>query len=76
VGEDDAQFLCWFDLMGAQRHLKATGIFARLNHRDGKSGYLSDIPRTLGYVQQVSARYPELQPLNALLRELKLTEGA
>ena len=76
VGDDDNRFLRWFDLMGVQRHLKATGIFARLNHRDGKPGYLSDIPRTLGYVQEVSARYPELQPLNALLRELKLTEGA
>ncbi|MDO8596084.1 MAG: phosphotransferase [Sulfuricaulis sp.] len=76
VSDDDNQFLRWFDLMGVQRHLKATGIFARLNHRDGKPGYLSDIPRTLGYVQEVSARYPELQPLNALLRELKLTEGA
>jgi aminoglycoside/choline kinase family phosphotransferase len=76
AGDDDNQFLRWFDLMGVQRHLKATGIFARLNHRDGKPGYLSDIPRTLGYVQEVSARYPELQALNALLRELKLTEGA
>jgi aminoglycoside/choline kinase family phosphotransferase len=76
AGDDDNQFLRWFDLMGVQRHLKATGIFARLNHRDGKPGYLSDIPRTLGYVQEVSARYPELQAMNALLRELKLTEGA
>ncbi|MGA9032617.1 MAG: phosphotransferase [Sulfuricaulis sp.] len=76
VDDDDNQFLRWFDLMGVQRHLKATGIFARLNHRDGKPGYLSDIPRTLGYVQAVGARYPELQALNALLRELKLTEGA
>jgi N-acetylmuramate 1-kinase len=72
VGEDDAQFLRWFDLMGVQRHLKATGIFARLKHRDGKPGYLPDIPRTLGYVHEVCARYPELQPLGALLRELKL----
>ncbi len=72
AGEDDAQFLRWFDLMGAQRHLKASGIFARLNHRDAKPGYLGDIPRTLGYVHEVSARYPELQPLQALLRELKL----
>jgi hypothetical protein len=76
VGDDDNHFLRWFDLMGVQRHLKATGIFARLNHRDGKPGYLSDIPRTMGYVQAVGARYPELQALNALLRELKLTEGA
>jgi aminoglycoside/choline kinase family phosphotransferase len=76
VGDDDNRFLHWFDLMGVQRHLKATGIFARLNYRDGKPGYLSDIPRTLGYVQEVSARYPELQPLNALLREINLAEGA
>lgn len=76
AGEDDAGFLRWFDLMGVQRHLKASGIFARLNHRDGKSGYLADIPRTLGYVREVSARYPELQPLQALLRELKLPGAA
>jgi hypothetical protein len=76
AGEDDARFLRWFDLMGAQRHLKASGIFARLNHRDGKPGYLADIPRTLGYVHEVSARYPELQPLQALLCELKLPGAA
>lgn len=76
AGEDDAGFLRWFDLMGVQRHLKAVGIFARLNHRDGKPGYLADIPRTLGYVHEVSARYPELQPLQALLRELKLPGAA
>lgn len=76
VGEDDAQFLRWFDLMGLQRHLKATGIFARLNHRDGKPGYLADIPRTLGYVREVSTRYPELEPLHGLLRELKLPGAA
>jgi aminoglycoside/choline kinase family phosphotransferase len=76
AGEDDAGFLRWFDLMGVQRHLKASGIFARLNHRDGKPGYLADIPRTLGYVHEVSARYPELQPLQALLRELKLPGAA
>jgi len=63
------RFLRWFDLMGVQRHLKASGIFARLNHRDGKPGYLNDIPRTLGYVNEVSARYPELGSFRALLEE-------
>jgi aminoglycoside/choline kinase family phosphotransferase len=58
--EDPVRFLRWFDLMGMQRHLKAAGIFARLNHRDGKPGYLGDIPRTLGYVVEVAARYDEL----------------
>ena len=60
---DDEVWLRWFDWMGVQRHLKAAGIFARLNLRDGKSGYLGDIPRTLGYVREVAGRYEELQPL-------------
>lgn len=57
------QFLRWFDLMGVQRHLKASGIFARLFHRDGKQGFLDDIPRTLSYIVDVKHRYPELKPL-------------
>lgn len=65
----EERFLRWFDLMGVQRHLKASGIFARLNHRDGKPGYLKDIPRTLGYVAEVSGRYPELQPFLHFLDE-------
>lgn len=71
LGDDNAaQFLRWFDWMGVQRHLKAIGIFARLNIRDGKLGYLQDIPRTLGYVVAVSRRYEELQPLYGLLRDV------
>ena len=58
--DDPQQFLRWFDLMGMQRHLKAAGIFARLNHRDGKPGYLGDIPRTLGYVVEVASRHDDL----------------
>lgn len=65
---DRATFLRWFDLMGIQRHLKAIGIFARLNHRDNKPGYLHDIPRTLSYVMEVAARYPEFSELPAWLR--------
>jgi len=67
--EDDATFLRWFDLMGIQRHLKAAGIFARLNIRDGKPGYLGDIPRTLNYVWEVCGRYGELTGLRKLLQE-------
>jgi aminoglycoside/choline kinase family phosphotransferase len=72
VGEDEDRFLRWFDLMGVQRHLKAAGIFARLNHRDGKPGFLADIPRTLGYVLDVSGRYPELAGLRHMLTELRI----
>lgn len=63
---DERQFLKWFDWMGVQRHLKAAGIFARLNHRDGKPGYLKDIPRTLAYVSDVCSRYGELSELGSL----------
>jgi aminoglycoside/choline kinase family phosphotransferase len=54
------RFRRWFDLMGMQRHLKAIGIFSRLKLRDGKSGYLKDIPRTLGYVAEAGRAYPQL----------------
>ena len=68
--ESDETYLRWFDWMGVQRHLKATGIFARLNLRDNKPGYLNDIPRTLNYVRDVAVRYPELEPLSMLLGQL------
>ncbi|MFC3913117.1 aminoglycoside phosphotransferase family protein [Pseudaeromonas sharmana] len=55
------EFRLAFDWCGMQRHLKAAGIFTRLHHRDGKSGYLADIPRTLGYVAEVAAASRELQ---------------
>jgi hypothetical protein len=65
-------FLRWFDLMGIQRHLKASGIFARLWHRDGKAGYLKDVPRTLTYITEVGARYPELGFLCRLIQDRAL----
>jgi aminoglycoside/choline kinase family phosphotransferase len=60
AGSSEQEFLRWFDLIGVQRHLKVLGIFARLWYRDGKSGYLPDLPRTLGYVRDTARRYPEL----------------
>ncbi len=67
-----AQFLHWFNLMGAQRHLKAVGIFSRLWLRDGKRGFLADIPRTLGYLRQVSADEMLLEGLAQLIDALEL----
>ncbi len=74
VEADPVRFLRWFDLMGVQRHLKAAGIFARLLHRDGKPGFLADIPRTLGYVLEVSGRHPDLQGLHEFLSRLSVPE--
>jgi N-acetylmuramate 1-kinase len=75
TGTDEQRFLRWFDWMGVQRHLKAAGIFARLNHRDGKPGYLNDIPRTLAYVTDVTERYAELHPLRDLLAAVTANGG-
>jgi aminoglycoside/choline kinase family phosphotransferase len=69
AGAGYKQIIRWFDLMGIQRHLKASGIFARLYLRDGKSRYLNDIPRTLQYISQVVADYPELEPFAHFLEE-------
>ncbi|MBD3634492.1 MAG: phosphotransferase [Methylophaga sp.] len=69
TGDNRSEFIRWFDLMGLQRHLKVLGIFCRLNYRDGKAGYMNDLPLTLKYVLQVTARYPELAPLHQYLTQ-------
>jgi hypothetical protein len=60
VGDSEYQFMRWFDVIGVQRHVKVLGVFARLWHRDGKIGYLADLPLVLDYVLDACRRYPEL----------------
>ncbi len=62
------QFRRWFDLTGLQRHIKVLGIFCRLWYRDGKSGYLGDLPLVWRYTREVGACYPETAPLIELLQ--------
>ena len=71
VNSDFADFYRDFEWMGLQRHLKVLGIFARLNYRDGKSGYLEDTPRFAVYVRAVAARYRTLKPLLKLFDEIE-----
>lgn len=66
-GRDEREFLRWFDLIGLQRHIKVLGIFARLWYRDGKPGYLRDLPLTLEYVRDTCGRYPELANFAGIL---------
>jgi aminoglycoside/choline kinase family phosphotransferase len=66
-GASAAQFLRWFDLIGVQRHVKVLGIFCRLWYRDGKAGYLADLPRTLDYVRETCALYPQLAAFGTFL---------
>ncbi len=61
------QFQRWFDLMGLQRHIKVAGIFARLYRRDGKAGYLADIPLVLDYIVEMADRYPAFSGLADLI---------
>lgn len=55
----EERFLRWFDWMGLQRHIKVLGIFARLSLRDGKHGYLNDLPLVVRYTLDVARRYEE-----------------
>ncbi|HEV2228528.1 MAG TPA: phosphotransferase [Steroidobacteraceae bacterium] len=69
AGASEAEFLRWFDLIGVQRHIKVLGIFCRLWYRDGKAGYLADLPRVLAYVRETCGEYAELEPLGRFLEE-------
>ena len=73
-GGSERDFLRWFDLIGAQRHIKVLGIFCRLWYRDGKPGYLPDLPRTLDYLRDACARYAELAPLGRFIEERVVTQ--
>jgi aminoglycoside/choline kinase family phosphotransferase len=63
-------FRRWFDFMGLQRHLKVLGIFCRLWYRDGKAGYLNDLPMVLDYVLEVCSRYGATLNFGRWLQEL------
>lgn len=67
VPEDPQLWRRTCDLMGAQRHLKVLGIFARIRYRDGKPHYLRDAPRFFAYLEAAIERNPELGLLDRLL---------
>ncbi len=72
IGSDvaDATFIAWFDFMGMQRHIKVLGIFSRLSLRDGKDGYLKDIPLTLRYTLDALRQYESTRDLALLLEQI------
>ena len=70
VREDFGEFYRDYEWMGVQRHIKVLGIFARLYHRDGKDGYLKDMPLVMSYLRAACERYIDLKPLLNLLDEL------
>jgi aminoglycoside/choline kinase family phosphotransferase len=75
-GSSEREFLRWIDLIGVQRHIKVLGIFARLWWRDGKVGYLDDLPLTLDYVRDASARHLPLREFGLWLERRIVPELA
>ena len=71
MDQDFSKFYRDFEWMGVQRHIKVLGIFARLFHRDGKSGYLNDMPLVMHYLRGACRRYDALHPLLRLLDQLE-----
>ena len=57
------------DAVALQRHLKVLGLFVRLASRDGKTGYLADLPRVLAYAHDEVAALAEYAALATLLKE-------
>ena len=78
---DTDRFRRWFDLTGLQRHIKILGLFCRLCYRDGKPGYLGDLPRVLRYVLDTARRHADVAPLADLIeakigsRDLRVASG-
>jgi aminoglycoside/choline kinase family phosphotransferase len=71
VRADFGEFYRDYEMMGAQRHLKVLGIFARLAIRDGKDGYVKDMPLVMDYLRRACVRYIDLKPLLNILDELE-----
>ncbi len=71
---DFEQFKKDADMMAIQRHIKILGIFVRLFERDGKSGYLKDLPRVMWYLLEESKPYAELQPFMQFIQTKVMPE--
>lgn len=65
-GLDVSRFMHDYQILAAQRHAKVLGIFVRLARRDGKTGYLAHLPRTLGLFKR-AVDLPALLPLRDFL---------
>lgn len=71
LSDDFGDFYRDFEWMGMQRHIKVLGIFARLYHRDGKDGYLKDMPLVMAYLRRACGRYNGFGDFLRLLDEVE-----
>ena len=57
------------DAVSLQRHLKVLGLFVRLAQRDGKTGYLADLPRVLTHACDEASALTDYAPLTVVLTQ-------
>ncbi|HEY6983285.1 aminoglycoside phosphotransferase family protein [Reyranella sp.] len=69
TGLDACDFRTGFALMAAQRHARVIGLFVRLWKRDGKSIYLTHLPRVWRLFER-ALQHDALQPLRAWVDRL------
>lgn len=65
---DHNQFMQDYAIIGAQRNLKITGIFARMDKRSNKPEYLNYLPRVLDHIAH-DLSHPTLSPLVEWLKK-------
>lgn len=58
-----------FNLLSAQRHMKASGIFCRLSIRDNRHNYLTYLNRTISYIIKATSNYKNLRIINTFASE-------
>ncbi len=69
IETDPTRFAQLLDLTAMQRHLKALGIFARLELRDARPSHLVDIAPVIDHVIDVAAMYPDFADFGEWLEE-------
>tara|TARA_B100000767_G_scaffold91551_1_gene87973 strand:- start:421 stop:1410 length:990 start_codon:yes stop_codon:yes gene_type:complete len=63
------EFLYNFNLISAQRHMKASGIFCRLSILNNRHNYLQHLNRTLNYIVKATSCHVNLKILNFFTKE-------
>ena len=65
----EEEFKRLLNITSLQRHIKVLGIFCRLSIRDGKNGYLKDLPRVINYVLDECKNDPHFSKLSNIIKK-------
>jgi aminoglycoside/choline kinase family phosphotransferase len=64
------EFIYNFNLISAQRHMKASGIFCRLSIKNNRHNYLQHLNRTFNYILKATSCHVNLKILNFFTQEV------